>query len=80
MEKIRYISVMAKTSRFCFLKRYLLNATLKDCGTWLIIKERLIISMKEVLAKDKISLSSLVGTGSKRQIDDLDEEIIKVRW
>ena len=31
---------------------------------------------REVLTKGRTSLSSLVGTGSKRQVDGLDEEII----
>ena len=61
-----------------FLRRGLITATLKDCGTYPDNKERLIISSKEVPIKGTTSLSSLVGMGSNRQVDDFDEEIIEV--
>ena len=36
------------------------------------------MSNRDVLTKSRTSLSSLVGMGSKRQVDGLDEEIIKI--
>uniref|UniRef100_A0AAQ4QAX1 Son of sevenless homolog 1 (Drosophila) n=1 Tax=Gasterosteus aculeatus aculeatus TaxID=481459 RepID=A0AAQ4QAX1_GASAC len=71
-----YSNSLANTSgaRVGFLRRGLITATLRDCGTCPVNKDRFIISNKDVLTKGKTSLSSLVGIGSKRQVEDLDFE------
>lgn len=51
-----------------------MTAILKD----MVSKE--IISRSKVPNKGKTSLSSLVRMGSKRQVDVLDLEIVKVNW
>ena len=38
----------------------------------------MIIFSKEVLIKGKTSLSSLVGMGSRRQVEGLDDEIVEI--
>ncbi len=43
-------------------------ATSKDCGTQPVSREGLIISRRKVLSRGKVSLRSLVGMGSKRQV------------
>ena len=57
-----------------FLRRGLIAATLKDCGTYPDNKERLIISSKEVPIKGTTSLSSLVGMGSKLTDEDRQQK------
>lgn len=39
-------------------------------------RDRLIVSRREMLTTGKTSSSSLVGMGSKRHVDGLDEEIV----
>ena len=38
------------------------------------------MSNRDVLNQSRTSLSSLVGTGSKREADGFDEEIIEISW
>ena len=70
---------LAKTAgpRVDFL-RFLITAVLKDHGTEPVDKDRFTISNKEVLNKGKTSLKSLVGMGSKRRVDNIDEEVVEV--
>ncbi len=61
-----------------FLSRGLSTAALKDCGTQPVSREGLIISRRQVLSRGRVSLRSLVGMGSKRQVAGLEEIIAEV--
>ena len=61
-------------SRTGLLRRGLITATLKECSTYPVTKDILIISSKEVLTNGETSLSSLVGMEFKRQVDGLDKK------
>jgi len=63
-----------------FFRRGLMTATLKECGMWPVNKDTLIISNRELPIKGKTSLSSLVGKGSKRQVDVLEVETVDDNW
>ena len=73
---------LAKTSgsRVDFLRRNLITASLKDCGTYPDDNDRLIIFSIVLFIKDRIYLSNFVGMGSKIQVAGLDDEIIVVKW
>ena len=59
-----------------FLRRGLITASLKDCGTYPEHNERLIVFSKVI--RGRISLSCFVGMGSKIQVVGLDDDIIVV--
>ena len=72
----------AKTSgsRVDFLRRGLITASLKDCGTCPDDNDRLIVFSKVLSIRVRISLSNFVGMGSKIQVVGLEHTIILVSW
>ena len=59
-----------------FLRRGLIIAILKDCGTYPDDNDRLIMFSKVLSIRGRISLSNFVGIGSKIQVVCLELEII----
>ena len=61
-------------SRVGFWSRGLITASLKDCGTYPDDNERLIVFSNVLSIRGRISLSNLVGMGSKIQVVGLERD------
>ena len=62
-----------------FLRRGLITASLKDCGTYPDDNDRLIVFSNVLSIRGRTSFSNFVRMGSKIQVVGFEDEIIQIK-